>query len=752
MNTLIIIESPNKVIPIRSFVGKGYKVVASKGHIRDLPKSKLGVDIEHNYEPQYMNIRGKGPLINELKKEAKKADLVLLATDPDREGEAISWHLMASLGLDPAKTKRISCGEITKSAFREALKHPRDIDMNLVNSQQTRRILDRLVGYKISPFLWKKIESGLSAGRVQSVVTRLIVERDNEINSFVAEEYWNISANLANKAGEEFSARFHGKGDEKLDLHTEDDVKKVLSDIENGDFTVTSVKKSVKSRKPLPPFTTSTMQQEANRRLSFSSQRTMMLAQELYEGMNLGERGTHGLISYMRTDSVRISDEARNAAKNFITEKYGDAFYPQTPNIYKSKHGSQDAHEAIRPSDPTLTPEEARSHLNNDQYRLYKLIWERFIASQMKSAEFDTVSTDIGVNGYTFKASGRTVKFTGFMAVYGDVDDADEPGNAKLPVMENGDVLTKIKLNSEQKFTQPPVKYTEGSLVKMLEDKGIGRPSTYASTISTIISRGYVQRNGKYLDPTELGKVTTKLMKECFPKIISYTFTANMENELDGIEEGKSDYIGVIDTFYKDFVKQLEHADKNIDKVEYKKPVVETDIICDKCGARMIVKEGRFGKFAACPNYPNCKNTKKLAPDGKTEKVQSPAKAEEEIIGPDKCPVCGSDMLLRKGAYGPYYACRNYPECKSTMSYVRDTGVKCPKCGKRIIIKQSQSKKIFYSCEDYPKCDFSIWDVPLDEKCPSCGGMLVKKKNKNIVYCINKCGWSEVNGQSKDNR
>ena len=752
MNTLIIIESPNKVIPIRSFVGKGYKVVASRGHIRDLPKSKLGVDIEHNYEPQYMNIRGKGPLINELKKEAKKADLVLLATDPDREGEAISWHLMASLGLDPSKTKRISCGEITKSAFREALKHPRDIDMNLVNSQQTRRILDRLVGYKISPFLWKKIESGLSAGRVQSVVTRLIVEKDNEINSFVAEEYWNLSANLANRNNEEFTSRFYGKGEEKLELKNEDEVKKVLSEIENAVFTVSSVKKTVKVRKPLPPFTTSTLQQEANRRLSFSSQRTMMLAQELYEGMNLGERGVHGLISYMRTDSVRISDEARSAAKSFIIEKYGNAFYPSSPNIYKSKHGSQDAHEAIRPSDPSLTPEEARSHLNNDQYRLYKLIWERFISSQMKSAEFDTVSSDIDANGYTFRATGRTVRFTGFMAVYGDIDDNDEAGNSKLPPLEKSEKLVKIKLNSEQKFTQPPVKYTEGSLVKMLEDKGIGRPSTYASTITTIISRGYVQRNGKYLDPTELGKVTTKLMKECFPKIISYTFTANMENELDGIEEGKADYIGVIDTFYKDFVKQLEHADKNIDKVEYKKPVVETDIICDKCGARMIVKEGRFGKFAACPNYPNCKNTKKLAADGKTEKLPTPAKPEEEVIGPEKCPLCGNDMILRKGVYGPYYACRNYPECKSTSSYDRDTGVKCPKCGKRILIKQSKSKKIFYSCEDYPNCDFSTWDVPLDEKCPSCGGMLVRKKNKNTVCCINNCGWSEVNGQSKNNR
>ena len=751
MNTLIIIESPNKVTPIRSFVGKGYKVVASVGHIRDLPKSKLGIDVEHNYEPQYMNIRGKGELINSLKKEAKKADLVLLATDPDREGEAISWHLMASLGLDPAKTKRISCGEITKSAFKEALKHPRDIDMNLVNSQQTRRILDRLVGYKISPFLWKKIESGLSAGRVQYVVTRLIVERDNEINAFVPEEYWNLSALLSNKDGEEFVARFYGKGEEKLDLHNEAELKTVLSAIEDGVFTVGAIKKSVKVRKPLPPFTTSTLQQEANRRLSFSSQRTMMIAQELYEGMNLGERGAHGLISYMRTDSVRISDEARNAAKEFITEKYGENFYPSTPNIYKAKHGIQDAHEAIRPSDPTFTPEEARKHISNDHYRLYKLIWERFIASQMKAAEFDTVSADIDVSGYTFKASGRTVRFMGFMAVYGDIDDGDEAGNAKLPKMEKGDVLNKIKINYEQKFTQPPVKYTEGSLVKMLEDKGIGRPSTYVSTITTIISRGYVQRNGKYLDPTELGKVTTRLMKECFPKIISYTFTANMESDLDSIEEGKTDYIEVIDTFYKDFVKQLEHADKNIDKVEYKKPVIETDIICDKCGARMIVKEGRFGKFAACPNFPACRNTKKLAPDGKTEKLPTPVKPEEEVIGPEKCPVCGSDMLLRKGVYGPYYACRNYPECKSTASYVRDTGVKCPKCGKRIIIKQSPKKKLFYSCEDYPKCDFSCWDMPIDEKCPSCGGILLKKKNKNIVYCSNKCGWSEINGQSKDN-
>ena len=749
-NALIIIESPNKVPAIKSFLGKGYKVAASVGHVRDLPKSKLGIDVEHNYEPQYINIRGKGEVINDLKKEAKKADIVYLATDPDREGEAISWHLEQALGLDPAKTRRITFGEVTKSAFREALKHPRGIDMNLVNAQQTRRILDRLVGYKISPFLWKKIESGLSAGRVQSVATRIIVEREDEIQKFIPEEYWTLTVLLLTAEGEEFSARFYGKADKKLDLKNESDVKKVLAAVSGARYTVTSVKKSVKSKRPMPPFNTSTLQQEANRRLSMSSQRTMVLAQELYEGVNLGERGIHGLISYMRTDSVRISDEARAAAKEFIVSRYGESFYPSTPNVYKAKKGIQDAHEAIRPSDPSLTPEDVRSRLSNDAYRLYKLIWERFIASQMKAAELNTVNVDIEAGGYTFKAAGRTVRFMGYMKVYGYIDDEDDEENGKLPSLAQGDMLTEKKLLPEQKFTQPPSRYTEGSLVKALEDMGIGRPSTFAATISTIIARKYVQHNGKFLEPTSLGRVTNGLMMECFPKIVDYDFTANMETDLDKIEAGSEDYLRVIDGFYKDFVKQLSYADDRIDKVSYEKPVEYTDIICDKCGARMIVKEGRFGKFAACPNYPECKNTKKLASDGKTEKKPEPRSEEPEVVSKEKCPKCGSDMVLRKGSYGPFFACRNYPKCKTTMPVVKESGVKCPKCGKRLLIKQTRTRRTFYSCEDYPKCDFSCWDIPLDEKCPRCGSMLMKKKARNLVFCSNaECGWKEENGTVK---
>lgn len=749
MNILLIIESPFKAPTIKSILGKGYKVASSKGHVRDLPKSRLGIEIENGYEPKYMNIRGKGDLIKELKKEAKKADLVLLATDPDREGEAISWHLMQALELDSNKAKRITFNSLTKSAIKDAIKHPRDIDMNLVDSQQTRRILDRLVGYKISPFLWKKIESGLSAGRVQSVATRMIVERDEEIKAFVPEEYWNITSRLTNQKGDEFTARFYGTKDSKTELNTKADVDKVLDAVSHSSWTVGEIKKSVKLRKPLPPFTTSTLQQEANRRFSFPSQKTMSLAQELYEGVNLGgDKGMHGLITYMRTDSVRVSGEARDQAKDFIVKAYGDKYYPETPNVYKSKGNSQDAHEAIRPTEPSLTPDMVKGRLSADSYRLYKLIWERFIASQMKSAEYDTVSVDINTAGYVFKASGRTVKFMGFMAVYGEIEeDSDEEKGEKLPALNTGEVVEVKEITPEQKFTQPPSRFTEGSLIKMLEEKGIGRPSTYTPTISTIISRGYVNRNGKFLEPTELGKITTKLMVQCFPKIIDYDFTANMEENLDKVEEGSLTRFKVIDDFYKDFEKQLEYADKALDKVKYEKPVIETDIICEKCGARMVVKEGRYGKFAACPNYPNCKNTKRLDKDGSKKEEKQP-----EVVAAEKCSNCGGEMVLRKGTYGPFFACRNYPECKTTRPYTKETGVACPKCGKNIVMKQSKTKRIFYSCEDYPNCDFSSWDTPTNEKCPVCGKMLLKKKHRNLIYCIDKaCGWSEEIRENQGN-
>ena len=737
--TLVIVESPTKVPTIKGFLGKGYKVVSSKGHVRDLPKSKLGIDVEHDFEPKYINIRGKGELINALKKEAKNASKVLLATDPDREGEAISWHLAAVLGLDSEKAQRITFNELTKNTVRDAIKHPRDLDMNLVNSQQTRRILDRLVGYKISPFLWKKIKSGLSAGRVQSVATRMIVEREEEIEAFVSEEYWTISARLLKESGESFVAKFHGTPEKKLSIADGEQAEKLLAELKEASFAVGGIKKAVKRRKPLPPFTTSTLQQEANRRLGFQSQRTMMVAQELYEGVSLGERTAHGLITYMRTDSLRISEEAQAAASALIRDKFGPEYCPKTPNVYKTKAGAQDAHEAIRPSDPSLTPDSVKGKLSNDQFKLYKLIWERFMASQMKNAELDTVSVDIAAGKYLFRASGYTVKFPGFMVLYDTVRDNEDEDDKplELPPLTVDEPLTAQEITPAQHFTQPPARFTEGSLVKMMEEKGVGRPSTFTSTITTIIARGYVRRNGKVLEPTELGRLTTKLMKDSFPEIVDYGFTAKMEDDLDKIENGQAEYLSVLRNFYTDFEKELKDADEKLEKVEYVKPVEVTDIICDKCGANMVVREGRYGKFAACPNFPKCRNTRRLSDDGD--------EGAEEVLADEKCPVCGADMILKKGAYGSFYACRNYPDCKTTKPYYKDTGVACPQCGKRILVKQSRSRKTFYSCEDYPNCKFSVWDVPQQMKCPKCGGLVLKKKNKEYYYCYDEnCGWSET--------
>ncbi len=739
--TLVIVESPTKVPTIKGFLGKGYKVVSSKGHVRDLPKSKLGIDVEHDFEPKYINIRGKGELINALKKEAKNASKVLLATDPDREGEAISWHLAAVLGLDSEKAQRITFNELTKNTVKEAIRHPRDLDMNLVNSQQTRRILDRLVGYKISPFLWKKIKSGLSAGRVQSVATRMIVEREEEIEAFVSEEYWTIAAKLFKASGESFAAKFYGTPEKKLPIADGEQAARIVAELKDASFAVSGIKNAVKRRKPMPPFTTSTLQQEANRRLGFPSQRTMMVAQELYEGVNLGERTAHGLITYMRTDSLRISEEAQAAAGALIKEKFGPEYCPKTPNVYKSKAGAQDAHEAIRPSDPSILPDAVKGKLSNDQFKLYKLIWERFMASQMKNAELDTVSVDIAAGKYLFRASGYTVKFPGFMVLYDTVRDNEEEDDKplELPPLTVGEPLKAEEILPAQHFTQPPPRFTEGSLVKMLEEKGVGRPSTFTSTITTIIARGYVRRNGKLLEPTELGRLTTKLMKDSFPEIIDYGFTAKMEDDLDKIENGQAEYLSVLRDFYTDFEKELKEADEKLDKLEYVKPVEVTDIICDKCGANMVIREGRYGKFAACPNFPKCRNTRRLNDDA------SAAEGAEEVLADEKCPVCGSDMILKKGAYGSFYACRNYPDCKTTKPYYKDTGVACPQCGKRILVKQSRSRKTFYSCEDYPNCKFSVWDVPQQMKCPRCGGLVLKKKNKEHYYCYNEaCGWSET--------
>lgn len=759
MVNLVIMESPTKASTVKSYLGSSYKVVASKGHIRDLPKSTLGIDVDNNFEAHYINIRGKGDLIKELKKEVKNADRIYLATDPDREGEAIAWHLITALAIPPEKANRVTFNSVTKAVVKEGIKHPRQIDMDIVNAQQARRILDRIVGYKLSPFLWKTVKSGLSAGRVQSVSTKIIVDRENEIRAFVPEEYWTIEAVLLTKDGKKVKTKLYGLASDgnKLSIGNEEEAKKVFDAVNGKDFAVSDIKLGKKLKNPSPPFTTSTLQQEASRKLNYQSQRTMKIAQELYEGMNLGSEfgGVQGLITYMRTDSMRISDEARDAAKTFITEKYGEEYYPKTPRVYKSKGNNvQDAHEAIRPSNLNLEPAAIKKALTTEQYKLYKLIWDRFIASQMQSAELSTVQTDFNCEGYIFRTSGYTVKFPGYMALYEEsTDDKNtDDENVKLPEMKVGDTLSSESVAPVQHFTEPPARYNDATLVKYLEEKGIGRPSTYATIITTIISRGYVKREGKQLVPTPLGEVTTELMCENFPDIVDCKFTAYMESQLDDIESGKTTMLDVISGFYKNFSVELEAAFKNVADRDIELPVEETDIICEHCGSRMIVKNGRFGKFAACPNYPACKNTKPLA---KTGEGLVEKKAEKTDM---KCELCGADMILRTGRYGSFYACSRYPECKFTKQKVKSLGVKCPECGSDIVTKYGKNKTVFYSCSRYPECKFSSWDMPTNEKCPNCGGMLYRKKGKNQLICKTEgCGYkvdiqnSEDSGETETN-
>lgn len=759
-NNLVIVESPSKALTIKGYLGSNYKVIASIGHVRDLPKSSLGVDIENGFEAHYISIRGKGDLIKEIKKEAKNAGKIYLATDPDREGEAISWHLAATLDIPVEKTMRICFNEVTKNAVRAAIKAPRHIDMNLVNSQQTRRILDRIVGYKLSPLLWKTVKSGLSAGRVQSVATRMIVEREEEIRAFVPEEYWTLEAVLCTDDGKRVPVHFWGDANGKMRLTDEASTKKIVQAIEGKPYSVASVKRATKHKMPAPPFTTSTMQQEAARKLGFQSQRIMKVAQELYEGINLGAEfgGTQGLITYMRTDSLRISEEAQGAARDYILGKYGKDFCPESPRVYKSKAGAQDAHEAIRPSRIDLEPQKIRKALSNDQYKLYKLIWERFLASQMEAAVLDTVTADFSCAGYLFRTSGYSVAFQGYMAVYEESEDetvtnADDPAevkNIRLPDLKKGQDLKTESIVPTKHFTEPPVRYNDASLIKMLEEQGLGRPSTYATIISTILARNYVKREGKAFVPTPLGEITNKLMKEHFSSVVDYKFTAEMENELDGIESGKDTMKEVLENFWKDFSKQLEEAEKKIGENTIEIPPEETDIICEKCGSRMVVRNGRFGKFAACPNYPTCRNTKPLvakdANGSSDEKDAEEARKEEKkapIVTDMKCEKCGADMILRTGKFGSFYACSRYPECKFTKARMKDTGISCPKCGAKIVTKFGKNHTVFYSCERYPECDFSSWDMPTKENCPKCGKMLFRKKGKNLLVCHEAdCGYS----------
>ena len=653
---LIIVESPAKANTIKKFLGSDVKVVASMGHVRDLPKSKLGVDIEHDFEPEYINIRGKAPLINSLKKDAKSVEKVYLATDPDREGEAIAWHLAYILGIPEDSVCRVTFNEITKETVQKCIKEPRKIDMNLTDAQQARRVLDRIVGYQISPILWKKVKRGLSAGRVQSVAVKLIVDRENEIENFIPEEYWNIYVTLS-KEDNKFVAKLYGQNGKKIELHNEEQVKQILSAIENGKYIVTDVKKGQKKRTPAPPFTTSTMQQEASRKLGFAIKRTMNIAQGLYEGVKVPEKGSVGLITYMRTDSTRISEEARAAAKVHITEKYGANYYEN--RYYKTKAGAQDAHEGIRPTYIELTPEKIKDSLTPEQFKLYRLIYNRFIASQMSAAVYDTITANIDTNTekgvYNFRASGQTLKFKGFMTLY--VEDKDEKDNeddeTSIPEMQPGEEVKKEKIDSKQSFTEPPARYTEASLVKALEEKGIGRPSTYATIISTIIDRRYIERQQKQLVPTELGKVVNKLLTENFKDIINVEFTADIENQFDKIADGKEDWKQVIREFYGPFKQELDKVDAELEHVHIQDEV--SNVQCEKCGKMMVIKYGRYGKFLACPGYPECKNIKPFV-----EKIEVP------------CPVCGSEVYVRKTKRGKnYYICsKNNQEDPNSCKFI----------------------------------------------------------------------------------
>ena len=648
---LIIVESPAKANTIKKFLGGNTKVVASMGHIRDLPKSKLGINIENNFEPEYINIRGKGDLIKELKKDAKNAKKVYLATDPDREGEAIAWHLSNILNVDEKKVTRVTFNEITKTAVQKAIKEPRDIDINLVDAQQARRVLDRIVGYKISPVLWKKVRRGLSAGRVQSVAVKLIVDREEEIEKFIPEEYWNIYVELIDKkTNKKFEVKFYGKSGKKQEIHSQEEVNEILATIKKATYIIEEVKKSEKKRTPAPPFTTSTMQQEASRKIGFSIKKTMSVAQGLYEGVKIQDKGTVGLITYMRTDSTRISEEARTTAKKYITETYGENYYEN--RYYKTNKEAQDAHEGIRPTYAELEPEKIKDSLTKEQYKLYKLIYNRFMASQMASAVYDTMSVTINANDYTFKANGQNLKFKGFMTLYVEGTDGKEEKEAgMLPELIQDEIVKLEKIEPKQSFTEPPARYTEASLVKTLEEKGIGRPSTYSPTITTILERRYIEKEQKQLVPTELGKIVNKLLCENFADVINVEFTAKVENEFDNIAEGKEDWKKMIGEFYGPFEENVERVEKELEHIELVDEV--SDIPCDKCGRMMVYKYGRFGKFLACPGYPECKNTKPII-----ETIE------------EHCPKCGGTIQVRKAKNKrKYYICENNPQSCDYISW-----------------------------------------------------------------------------------
>ena len=691
---LVIVESPTKVKTIKKFLGSNYVVMASNGHVRDLPKSQMGVDLEHDFEPKYITIRGKGEILAGLRKEVKKADKIYLATDPDREGEAISWHLMKALKLEGKKVYRISFNEITKSAVKASLKNARDIDMDLVDAQQARRVLDRIVGYKISPVLWAKVKRGLSAGRVQSVALRIIADREDEIAAFIPEEYWSLDANFKVKGEKKpLTAKFYGTKDEKITIHNEEELHKILADLEDAEYEVVDVKRGERSKKAPLPFTTSTLQQEASKALNFATSKTMRIAQQLYEGVDIKGSGTDGLITYLRTDSTRISEEADANARAYVGKAYGEEYVAETASEQKQKNDGkniQDAHEAIRPSDVTRVPAEIKESLTRDQFRLYQLIWKRFVASRMQPAKYETTSVKIGADDYRFTVSASKIIFEGFRLAYVESDEEKQSGNVMVNSIDKDSELTKESFDYKQHFTQPPAHYTEASLVKTLEELGIGRPSTYAPTISTIITRRYVAKENKNLYMTELGEVVNNIMKQSFASIVDVNFTAYMEGLLDMIAEGKVEWKSVISNFYPDLKEAVEKAEKELETVKIEDEV--TDVVCEECGRNMVIKYGPHGKFLACPGFPECRNTK---------------------------------------------------------PYLEKIGVACPKCGKDIVLRKTKKGRRYYGCEDNPECDFMSWQKPSEEKCPKCGSYMVEKGNK-LVCGNEQCGF--VKNKEKDEK
>ena len=691
---LVIVESPTKVKTIKKFLGSNYVVMASNGHVRDLPKSQMGVDLEHDFEPKYITIRGKGEILAGLRKEVKKADKIYLATDPDREGEAMSWHLMKALKLEGKKVYRISFNEITKSAVKASLKNARDIDMDLVDAQQARRVLDRIVGYKISPVLWAKVKRGLSAGRVQSVALRIIADREDEIAAFIPEEYWSLDANFKVKGEKKpLTAKFYGTKDEKITIHNEEELHKILADLEEAEYEVVDVKRGERSKKAPLPFTTSTLQQEASKALNFATSKTMRIAQQLYEGVDIKGSGTVGLITYLRTDSTRISEEADANARAYVGKAYGEEYVAETASEQKQKNDGkniQDAHEAIRPSDVTRVPAEIKESLTRDQFRLYQLIWKRFVASRMQPAKYETTSVKIGADDYRFTVSASKIIFEGFRLAYVESDEEKQSGNVMVNSIDKDSELTKESFDYKQHFTQPPAHYTEASLVKTLEELGIGRPSTYAPTISTIITRRYVAKENKNLYMTELGEVVNNIMKQSFASIVDVNFTAYMEGLLDMIAEGKVEWKSVISNFYPDLKEAVEKAEKELETVKIEDEV--TDVVCEECGRNMVIKYGPHGKFLACPGFPECRNTK---------------------------------------------------------PYLEKIGVACPKCGKDIVLRKTKKGRRYYGCEDNPECDFMSWQKPSEEKCPKCGSYMVEKGNK-LVCGNEQCGF--VKNKEKDEK